>query len=205
MAEWAQMGLYCLNISLHSLLPPRSTAEGDCEEEDDGRDAGRDPEEQVLHKLRPGSQLLRVLDVDLRRLVADLLLDEADVGVVNIDENDGGDLEEEDDKDADAVEAQKALALLLRPTEAEEGDEEGDSPHGEESIVEVLVAGSLLHSLLQPIHPLLHLVPLLRVPDLVGHLPQAPIVHNPPDASSQQEEAQQGQQGVGDDRSEPPH
>ena len=123
MAEWAQLSLYSLNISLHSLLPPRSTAEGDCEEEDDGGEAGGDPEEQVLHKLRPGSQLLRVLDVDLGSLVADLFLDEVDVGVVNIDEHDGGDLEEEDDKDADAVEAQKALALLLRPTEAEEGDE----------------------------------------------------------------------------------
>merc|ERR1712173_315298 len=100
MAEWAQLSLYSLNISLDSLLPPRSAAEGDREEEDDGGEAGRDPEEQVLHKLRPGSQLL-------------------------------------------------------------------------------------------------------GVPDLVGHLPQAPIVHDPPDASSQQEESQQGQQGVGDDQSEP--
>ena len=108
---------------MHSLLPPRSTAEGDREEEDDGGEAGGDPEEQVLHELRPWSQLLRVLDVDLGCLVADLVLDEIDVGVVNIDEHDGGDLEEEDDKDADAVEAQKALTLLLRPTEPKEGDE----------------------------------------------------------------------------------
>merc|ERR1719170_99601 len=155
MAEWAHSSLYSLNISLHSLLPPRSAAEGDREEEDDGGEAGGDPEEQVLYKLRPWSQLLRVLDVDLGSLVADLFLDEVDVGVVNIDEHNGGDLEEEDDEDADAVEAQKALALLLRPAEPEEGDEEGDSPHGEESIVEVLVAGGLLHRLLQPVHPLL--------------------------------------------------
>ena len=112
-----------IDISLNPLLPSCSTAEGEGEEEDDGGEAGRDPEEQVLHKLRPGGQLLRVLDVNLGSLVADLFLDEADVGVVNIDEHNGGDLEKEDDKDADAVEGQKALALLFRPTEAKEGDE----------------------------------------------------------------------------------
>merc|ERR1711908_131221 len=93
-------------------------------------------------------------------------------------------LEEEDDEDTDAVEGEQALVLLLGSTESKECNEECDSAHAEEGKVEVLVAGRLLDGLLQPIHPLLHIVPLLSVSDLICHLPEAFIVHNPPDASS---------------------
>merc|ERR1719500_740229 len=160
-----------IHISLDPPLPPSSTAESDGEKEDDCGEAGGHSKEQVLDKLRPGIQCLNV-DVNLLSLCADGVLDELDVGVVDIDEDDGGDLEEEDDEDADAVEGEQALVLLLGSTKSKECK------------VEVLVAGSLLHCLLQPVHPLLHIVPLLSVSDLIRHLPEAFIVHNPPNSSS---------------------
>merc|ERR1712168_1377483 len=172
-----------INISLNPLLPPGSAAEGNREEEDDGREAGGHSKEQVLDELGPGIQPLNA-NVNLLSLCADGLLDEVDVGVVKVDEDDGGDLEEEDDEDADAVEGEEALVLLFGSTKPKECDEEGDSAHGEEGIVEVLVAGRLLDSILQPVHPLLHVVPLLSVFDFIRHFPEALIVHYPPHTSS---------------------
>merc|ERR1712218_442269 len=172
-----------INISLDPLLPPSPTAKGDGEEKDDCRETSGHSKEQVLDKLRPGIQCLNV-DVNLLSLCADGVLDELDVGVVDIDEDNGGDLEEEDDEDADAVEGEQALVLLLGSTKSKQGNQEGDSAHAEEGKVEVLVAGRLLDCLLQPIHPLFHIVPLLSVSDLICHLPEAFIVNNPPDTSS---------------------
>merc|ERR1712218_163161 len=172
-----------INVSLDPLLPPRPTAQSDCEEEDDCRETSGHSKEQVLDKLRPGIQCLNV-DVNLLSLCADGVLDELDVGVVDVDEDNGGDLEEEDDEDADAVEGEQALVLLLGSTKSKQGNQEGDSAHAEECKVEVLVAGRLLHCLLQPIHPLFDIVPLLSVSDLICHLPEAFIVHNPPNSSS---------------------
>merc|ERR1712141_479006 len=117
-----------INISLNPLLPPRPTAEGDGEEEDDGREASGHSKEQVLDKLGPGLQLLNV-NVDLVSLCADGLLDEVNVGVINIDEDDGGNLEEENDEDEDAVEGEEALVLLFCSTISKESDKEGDSAH----------------------------------------------------------------------------
>merc|ERR1712203_1144928 len=110
-----------INVSLDPLLPPSSTAEGDGEEEDDCRETSGHSKEQVLNKLRPRIQRLNV-DVNLLSLRADGVLDELDVGVVDIDEDDGGDLEEEDDKDANAVEGEQALVLLLGSTKSKECD-----------------------------------------------------------------------------------
>merc|ERR1719336_3344585 len=98
--------------NLDSLLPARPTAEGDREEEDDRGKAGGNSKEQVLDKLGPGLQLLNV-NVNLASLFADRLLDEVDVGIVNVDENDSSDLEEEDDEDTDAVEGEEALVLFF--------------------------------------------------------------------------------------------
>merc|ERR1712168_524925 len=172
-----------INISLDPLLPPRPAAKSDGEEEDDGGEAGGHSKEQVLDKLGPGIQPLNV-NVNLLSLCADGLLDEVDVGVVKVDEDDGGDLEEEDDEDADAVEGEEALVLLFGSTKPKECNEEGDSAHGKEGIVEVLVAGRFLHSILQSVHPLLHVVPFLSVFDFIRHFPEALIVHYPPDTSS---------------------
>jgi len=115
-----------INISLDSLLPPRPTAEGDCEEEDDCGKASGHSKEQVLDKLGPWLQLLYV-NVNLASLFADRVLDEVDVGVVNVDEDDSGDLEEEDDEDADTVEGEEALVLFFGSTIAKESYKEGDS------------------------------------------------------------------------------
>merc|ERR1719356_1157360 len=164
-------------INLDPLLPSRP-AEGDSEEEDDGGKASRHSKEQVLDKLGPRIQPLNI-DVNLLSLRADGLLDEVDVGVVEVDEDDGGDLEEEDDEDADAVEGEEALVLLFGSTEPKECNEEGDSAHGEQGIVEVLVAGRLLDSVLQPVHPLFHVIPFLSVFDFSCHFSEALTVHNP--------------------------
>merc|ERR1712168_1391802 len=160
-----------INISLDPLLPPRPAAEGDGEEEDDGGEAGGHSKEQVLDKLGPGIQPLNV-NVNLLSLCADGLLDEVDVGVVK------------DDEDADAVEGEEALVLLFGSTKPKECNEEGDSAHGKEGIVEVLVAGRFLHSILQSVHPLLHVVPLLSVFDFIRHFPETLIIHYPPHTSS---------------------
>merc|ERR1712172_408672 len=172
-----------VNISLNPLLPPRPAAEGDGEEEDDGGEASGHPKEQVLDKLGPGFQILNV-NVDLVSPCADGLLDEVDVGVVNVDEDDGSDLEEEDDEDADAVEGEEALVLLFGSTISKEGNKEGDSAHRQEGKVEVLVGGRLLDCVLQPSHLPLHVVPLLSVLDVLCHFPETFIVHDPPDTSS---------------------
>merc|ERR1712168_1350104 len=172
-----------INISLDPLLPPRPAAEGDCEEEDDGGEAGGHSKEQVLDKLGPGIQPLNV-NVNLLSLRADGLFDEVNVCVVEVDEDDGSDLEEEDDEDADAVEGEEALVLLFCSTKPKECNEEGDSAHGEEGIVEVLVAGCLLDSVLQPVHSLLHIVPFLSVFNFSCHFSEALTVHNPPNTSS---------------------
>merc|ERR1711928_262473 len=108
-----------------------------------------DTPKKVLDKLRPGIQRLNV-DVNLLSLCADRVLDELDVGVIDIDEDDGGDLEEEDDEDTDAVEGEQALVLLLGSTKSKQGNQEGYSAHAEEGKVEVLVAGCLFHCFLQP-------------------------------------------------------
>ena len=117
-----------INISLNSLLPPRPTAEGDGEEEDDGGEASGHSKEQVLDKLGPRLQLLKI-NINLVSLCADGLLDEINVGVINVDEDDGGDLEKEDDEDADAVEREEALILLFGSTISKESNKEGDSAH----------------------------------------------------------------------------
>ena len=117
-----------IDISLNPLLPSCSTAEGEGEEEDDGGEAGRHSKEQVLDKLGPRLQLLNV-NVNLLNLRADGVLDEVDVCVVDIDEDDGSNLEQEDDEDADGVEGEEALILLLGSAKSKESDEEGDSTH----------------------------------------------------------------------------
>jgi len=172
-----------INISLDSLLPARPTAEGDREEEDDRGKAGGNSKEQVLDKLGPGLQLLNV-NVNLASLFADRLLDEVDVGIVNVDEDDSSDLEEKDDEDTDAVEGEEALVLFFGSTIAKESHKEGDSAHCQEGIVEVLVGGRLLDCILQPGHLPLHIVPLLSALDVFGHLPQTFVIHNSPDTSS---------------------
>merc|ERR1712024_82223 len=170
------------STSLNPLLPPGPTAEGDGEEEDDGGEASRHSKEQVLDKLGPRLQLLKI-NINLVSLCADGLLDEVNVGVINVDEDDGGDLEKEDDEDADAVEGEEALVLLFGSTISKESDKEGDSAHREEGIVEVLVGGRLLDRVLQTSHLLLYVVPLLSVLDVLCHFPETFIVHDPPDTS----------------------
>ena len=117
-----------IDISLNPLLPSCSTAEGEGEEEDDGGEAGRHSKEQVLDKLGPRLQLLNV-NVNLLNLRADGVLDEVDVCVVDIDEDDGSNLEQEDDEDADGVEGEEALILLLGSAKSKESNKEGDSTH----------------------------------------------------------------------------
>jgi len=124
-----------------------------------------------------------------------MLVDLIDDRVTDIDEDDGGELEEDEEEGEDTVDGQEAGGLPLGPTEAGEGDEEGDGSHSYEGVVEVRVGGHLVQGLLQPRHLPDGLGVVAK--DLLGRLLRCASVHNQPDSSGHQQEAKQGEEEVG--------